>query len=84
VIVFYACEFPQAKLGLFLRYFVYFRWVQFPAWAALALWLLLQTITLVSQLMGLGSVAATAHLGGAAAGFGFWLLWRKLQPSTAR
>jgi membrane associated rhomboid family serine protease len=58
------------------RYFYRFQWVSIPAWAALGLWLLLQAFGLFQQRQGLSNVAATAHLGGAALGFVFWLWWR--------
>lgn len=79
IIVFYALQFPKARLGFMFRYFVYFRWLQIPAWGALALWLLLQTFGVFEQLQGFSNVAATAHLGGAAAGFAGWLWWRKVE-----
>jgi len=78
VIVFYALQFPKARLAFLFRYFLYFRWLQIPAWAALVLWMLLQFFTAALQLSGLSNTAATAHLGGAAAGFLLWLKWRKL------
>lgn len=78
VIVFYALQFPRARLGFLFRYYWRFHWVQMPAWFALLLWLLLQSVTVMMQLSGFGNVAATAHLGGAAAGFLFWLVWRRL------
>lgn len=84
VIVFYALQFPHARLGFLFRYAcVIFRWVQIPAWVALGLWLLLQSVSVMLQLNGFSNVAATAHLGGAAAGFGFWLAWRKLTGPNA-
>lgn len=76
IIVFYALQFPKARLGFMFRYFLYFRWLQIPAWAALALWLVLQLFGVVDQMNGLSNVAATAHLGGAGAGFCFWVWWR--------
>jgi len=76
VIVFYALKFPQARLGFLLRYFWRFQWVQTPAWFALVLWLLMQCFGAFMQLGGFSNVAATAHLGGAAAGFVLWLCWR--------
>jgi len=79
VIVFYALQFPKARLGFLFRYFVYFRWLQIPAWGALVLWLLLQTSGVIDQLNGFSNVAATAHLGGAGAGFIFWLWWRQYE-----
>jgi membrane associated rhomboid family serine protease/Zn-finger nucleic acid-binding protein len=75
VIVFYALQFPKARLGFLFRYFVMFRWVQMPAWVALGLWMGLQTLTVILQVNGFSNVAATAHLGGAMAGFLLWLVW---------
>lgn len=77
IIVFYALKFPHARLGILFRYFLYFRWLHFPAWGALVLWLLMQFVTAAMQLSGFSGVAATAHLGGAAVGFLVWLKWRK-------
>lgn len=76
IIVYYALQFPKARLGFLFRYFIYFRWLNIPAWGALALWLLLQSIGVFQQLSGFSNVAATAHLGGAAVGFICWLVWR--------
>lgn len=83
VIVFYALRFPQAKLGFMMRVFVYFRWLQIPAWFALVLWIMLQFFDATMELSGYGNVAATAHLGGAAAGFVAWYCWRKRDARTA-
>jgi membrane associated rhomboid family serine protease len=84
VIVFYALQFPKARLGFMFRYFYRFQWVQIPAWTALVLWLLLQSVGVFQQLHGFSNVAATAHLGGAAVGFALWLWWRKHEcPSPA-
>lgn len=74
---YYALQFPRARLGFLFWYYAYHRWWQMPAWFALVLWLLLQTFTVVQQLSGYSNVAATAHFGGAAAGFLFWLAWRQ-------
>jgi membrane associated rhomboid family serine protease len=78
VIVFYALQFPRARLSfLCRRYYGWgYNWWSIPAWAALALWLLMQTFTVVMQVRGFSNVAATAHLGGAATGFALWLWWR--------
>ena len=77
IIVFYALQFPKARLGFMFRYFLYFRWLQIPAWGALVLWVLMQGLGVLMQLNGFSDVAATAHLGGAAVGFFLWLWWRK-------
>jgi len=83
VIVFYALEFPQARLGFLFRYFIYFRWIQMPAWGALVLWLLMQFVGAFMELGGFSNVAATAHLGGAAVGFTLWRWWRKIELRPA-
>jgi len=83
IIVFYALKYPHARLGFLFRYYVYFRWLQLPAWGALVLWLLLQFIGVYTQLNGFSNVAATAHLGGAAVGFVLWLCWRNDEDQKA-
>jgi membrane associated rhomboid family serine protease len=77
VIMFYALQYPQARLGLnvWIRWMP--RWIEIPAWGAMALWLGLQILILIQQRMGTSNVAATAHLGGALAGFLAWILWRR-------
>lgn len=75
VITFYALQFPHARLGLFMRH-VYYRWVHFPAWSALAIWIVLQLFGMLQQMSGFSNVSYAAHLGGAVAGFIAWLLWR--------
>jgi membrane associated rhomboid family serine protease len=84
VIVFYALQFPRARLGFLVRLYWQFRWLQIPAWGALILWLLMQSFGVVMQLSGFSNVASTAHLGGSAAGLLLWLWWRKAerQPVT--
>jgi membrane associated rhomboid family serine protease len=77
IIVFYALKFPHARLGFLFTYYFRFHWLHFPAWAALGLWLMLQSVGVVMQLSGFTNVAATAHLGGAVVGFVMWLIWRK-------
>ncbi len=76
IIVFYAVQFPHARLGLFLRWFYRFRWVHFPAWAALACWIAFQLIGAAGQLAGMSQVSYLAHLGGAAIGFLAWGVMR--------
>ena len=78
VIVFYALQFPRARLSFFVFTYRYFSWIAMPAWFAFMLWMLMQSVTVILQLSGFGNVAATAHIGGAVAGFLFWLAWRKL------
>ena len=83
IIVFYALQFPRARLSfLFAGWWsLYlsgrgFGWLSIPAWGALIVWLLLQTLTLSMELNGTSDVAASAHFGGAIAGFVAWLWWR--------
>ncbi|MCA9121498.1 MAG: rhomboid family intramembrane serine protease [Planctomycetaceae bacterium] len=76
VIVFYALQFPHARLGLIWRVAYYMRWARFPAWCAVLFWLAIQTLYAYLQLSGLSNVSAMAHFGGAATGFGAWMLWR--------
>jgi membrane associated rhomboid family serine protease len=84
IIVFYALQFPRARLGFMFGIYFQFRWLQIPAWGALVLWLLMQSYGLLMQLSGLSHVASTAHIGGSAAGFLLWWIWRKAeqQPAT--
>jgi len=85
IIAYYSLKLPHARLGFLFRSIWlsgYVRWVQVPAWGAFALWIMIQLLGSLQQLSGFGRVSALAHLGGAAAGFLFWLVWRKveLQP----
>jgi len=85
LIAFYALKFPHARLGILLRYYyVYFKWIQFPAWVAFILWMLLQFWGAYKQIAGFSNVSALAHLGGTAVGFLLWTVWKtnELQPAT--
>ena len=75
LLAFYALEFPRARLGFLLRYFWQFSWIQMPAWAAFALWIMLQIFGVYTQLAGFSHVSALAHLGGVGVGMVFWLIW---------
>ena len=77
LITYYALRFPRARLGLQF----YFHWVHVPAYAALLFWFLLQFLYVFEQHLGIGNVAALAHLGGAAVGAVAWLLWRSNSPT---
>lgn len=78
IIAFYALRFPRARIGLLFRYWYVFRWMYMPAYVAFFLWGLLQILLAYQQLAGVGSVAAFAHLGGAAAGVVAWATWRDI------
>jgi len=77
LIAFYALAFPHARLYLMWRWWWYFQVFNLPAWGLALLWLILQLLGVLQQIAGLSEVSAFAHLGGAAAGFGCWLLWRR-------
>ncbi|MBL9079959.1 MAG: rhomboid family intramembrane serine protease [Planctomycetes bacterium] len=77
LVVFYALAMPQARLGVFVFAGMYARWVTFSALGGLCVWLALQAFTVLKQVYGAGSVSGLAHVGGAAVGFLFWLLWRR-------
>ncbi len=84
LIAFYAFKFPHAKLGILFRYYyVYFKWLQFPAWCAFLLWLLLQCFGAYEQVAGFNGVSSLAHLGGTAVGVALWFLWRKVELEPA-
>jgi membrane associated rhomboid family serine protease len=74
VLVFYALEFPRARLGFLFRWHY---WINLPAWGAFAVWMLLQFWGAYKQVGGFGQVSSLAHLGGVAAGIVMWLCWRK-------
>ena len=76
IIAFYALRFPSARLGIMLRYFLIFRWIQFPAWAGFVAWLVLQIILAIEQVQGVTNVSALAHLGGCLVCVGAWGLWQ--------
>ncbi len=78
VIVYYALQFPRARLGMIWWWFypAFFRWIYAPAYIWMMVWFGMQGLFVYRQLSGEGDVSALAHLGGAAVGFFGWLLWR--------
>ncbi len=76
IIVFYALRFPQARLGIAIRYWVLWRYTSVPAYGALIFWIFLQLGMAHLQMAGLSSVSALAHLGGAGTGLAAWFAWR--------
>ncbi|HEX3625363.1 MAG TPA: rhomboid family intramembrane serine protease [Verrucomicrobiae bacterium] len=87
VLVFYACQFPRARLAFFWM-LLWFRggqgWIRVPAWALLSLWFLLQLLGALRQMHSVhGGVNSLAHLGGLTAGFLLWFAWRKLDSRAA-
>ena len=83
VIVFYACQFPKARLVYLMRIGFFFRWVRFTAVAGLICWVALQAIGTWQQLAGLTNVSSLAHLGGAAFGLGWWAVARRKEDGRA-
>ncbi|HEV2455898.1 MAG TPA: rhomboid family intramembrane serine protease [Verrucomicrobiae bacterium] len=83
VLIFFACQFPRARLGFFFWFWRNAGWVQIPAWGAFVLWFLLQLLGALKQMYGFSSVSSLAHLGGVTTGFALWLLWRKQGSRSA-
>ncbi len=77
IIAYYSLLYPHARLGLLFRYFLYFRWLSFPAWGAFLMWMILQLLGVGMQLNGLGTVSSLAHLGGVLAAGLVWFVWRE-------
>jgi len=77
VLLFYACQFPKARLGILLWWgWVYPQWFRVPVLVWMVLWIVLQFIGAAQEMSGIGAVAASAHLGGALAGILFWFATR--------
>ncbi len=71
LLTFYGLSFPRARLG----FFVFFRWIRVPAIVFSVLWVVLQLLGARGQLAGDVGTAYLVHLGGAAVGVLFWLIW---------
>jgi membrane associated rhomboid family serine protease len=84
VIVFYALQFPKARLVYLFRFGVIFRWVRFSALTGLLCWIVLQSIGVWQQISGQSGVSSLAHLGGAAFGLIWWWLARERENITTR
>ena len=69
VMTVYCLSFPKARLATFL----YVRWLSYPAWGFVLIWLALQLIGLMQQSSGFTMVSYAAHLGGAITGLFFYL-----------
>ena len=68
VLGYYALTFPRARLGVFWRYWVFFKYDRMPALVYLGLYVILQLLGAREQLRGFGGVSYLAHLGGLAVG----------------
>lgn len=73
LIAFYVLLFPQVPFLVAYR----FRFFVVPAWVLALMWLLFQMLGVWQQVSGAGQVSSLAHVGGALAGVGAWILWRK-------
>lgn len=79
VIAFYALKFPKTKMGILFRFgLIPIRWFRIPAYAFVGFWILLQFVGVYLQIVGVSSVSALAHLGGATTGLAFWVAYRHL------
>ena len=76
IIVFYPLKYPHARLAFFFHYWLMFRWIRLPAYGALVLWAIMQTVGVFMQIKGLSNVSALAHVGGATVGAIAWYVWR--------
>ena len=81
VIVYYALQFPKARLGLLIRYLFVFKWLYFPAYFGLIFWVALQGFGAYLQIQGLSNESALAHLGGAGVGVIAWFIWKGPRPA---
>jgi len=70
VIVLYGLLFPRARLTVLVLFVLP---LTLPALGMLGIWAGLQFVGAAQQLVGMSAVSATAHLGGALVGVGFWL-----------
>ena len=86
ILAYYTLAFPRSRVGLtHFWYFLYSggRWVCLPVWVIFAGWLILQFVGVWQQLAGWSNVSALAHLGGVAAGFLLWIVWRNNAETAA-
>ncbi|MFV0416293.1 MAG: rhomboid family intramembrane serine protease [Chthoniobacterales bacterium] len=77
VLVFYALQFPKARLVYLLRFGVFIRWIRFPAFVGFIIWIALQLWGLQSQLDGSGWTSVLGHLGGVCIGILWWISSRR-------
>ena len=70
--LFYALQFPQARLGR--AFHLGAIWIRYPAWIWIGLWLLFQVLAAFRHAGdGEAGVAYLAHIGGALVGTCLWL-----------
>jgi membrane associated rhomboid family serine protease/Zn-finger nucleic acid-binding protein len=83
VLMYYACQFPRARLAFFFWFLPRSGWVRVPVWALFLLWFLLQLLGAMEQMYGFSSVSSLAHIGGVTTGLLLFLAWRKLGKKKA-
>ena len=83
ILTYYALAFPQARIGLFLRFGILIKWVSASAQTLFFVWLLMQGVGVWLQLAGLSNVSSMGHLGGVAAGILFWVAQNRCASTHA-
>ena len=74
LLTYYALQLPRARIG----FLFFFRWIRVPVLGYIVFWVALQ---IAGTQMVDSQVAHGAHLGGAAAGLGFWLIHKYVVKS---
>ena len=77
LLAFYALALPQVRLVVCLRLGWYPFWLRMSAATAVVIWVVFQILCSLLQMNGHGSTSNLAHLGGAFAGVGAWLVFRR-------
>ena len=77
LLAFYALALPRVRLVMCLRLGWYPIWLRMSAATALVIWVGFQVLGSFLQMDGYGTTSNLAHLGGAFAGVGAWLLFRR-------
>lgn len=72
VLVYYALQFSNAKIGFMWWIYWQPRWISISAGWVLAFWVVEQIYIVTLQLQGWSCVSGLGHMGGAVAGLGFW------------
>ncbi|MFK7827749.1 MAG: rhomboid family intramembrane serine protease [Oligoflexales bacterium] len=80
ILTFYGLNFPSEKVGIYI--FRVARWIWFPAWSALIILVMQNSLGSSFQIAGngLSEINYLSHLGGIIAGVLFWL-WQKRYAS---
>lgn len=84
VLALYALAFPGARVTIGVVYYFMPRYLEMPAWLAFLFWVGWQLLLALLQVEGVGSVSALAHLGGAATGVLWYILFERGASAAAR